>query len=184
MGPCDLQDKGILELSTYMQLWGLIFGLVTLVVALGKTEGRGVGGGEGAAEEEDDDSEEGGVWGAYKQLIAVLNLRAVQQLSLVLLTMRLGVLAAEGASALKLLEKGVSKESLALLVLIDFPCELASAVLAGRWASHAGQPMQPWLVGMWIRLVMGAATTYLVGVFPTEAPGPRQRPQPRTSRSS
>ena len=36
------------------------------------------------------------------------------------------------AAPLKLLEKGVSKEALAGLVLLEFPCELLSAVLAGR----------------------------------------------------
>ncbi len=40
----------------------------------------------------------------------------VRQLSLVLLAFRLGVLPAEQAAPLKLLEKGVSKEALAGLV--------------------------------------------------------------------
>ena len=48
------------------------------------------------------------------------------------LNCRLGVLPAEQAAPLKLLEKGVSKEALAGLVLLEFPCELLSAVLAGR----------------------------------------------------
>lgn len=150
-----------MELSSYLRLWGVVFGLVTAIVAFCKPEKV-----TGASEKEDDE-EEISLLGAYKQLWAVLKLRAVQQLCVVLLTMRLGFLAAEGASALKLLEKGVSKESLALLVLIDFPCELLSAVMAGKWASHAGRPFEPWIVGMWIRLVMGMATTYMVGLFPT-----------------
>jgi hypothetical protein len=86
-----------------------------------------------------------GLLGAYRQLWAVVRLRSVQQLAGVLLTMRLGVLAAEGAAALKLLERGVSREALAGLVLLDFPCGLISAVLAGRWASK-GKPFEPWMV--------------------------------------
>ena len=59
---------------------------------------------------------------------------------------RLGVLPAEQAAPLKLLEKGVSKEALAGLVLLEFPCELLSAVLAGRWelfcaAQGAARPL-------------------------------------------
>jgi hypothetical protein len=47
-------------------------------------------------------------------------------------TYRLGVLPAESTAALKLLDKGVAKESLAALVLAQFPVDLVSAVVAGR----------------------------------------------------
>ena len=74
---------------------------------------------------------------------------------------RLGMLPAEQAAPLKLLEKGVSKEALAGLVLLEFPCELASAVLAGRWASSP-TPFTPFMLGYKIRLVMAAAVTLVV----------------------
>jgi len=154
------KDAGVIELGAYLRAWGVVFGLVTALVAFVKREKKG-------AEEEEQLS----LLDAYHQLWAILQLRPVLQLSAVLLTMRLGILAAEGASALKLLEKGVSKESLAVLVLIDFPCELASAVLAGRWASHSKRPLDPWMVGMWIRLGCGFTVTYLVSLFPTEGDG-------------
>eukprot|EP00951_Prasinocladus_malaysianus_P019138 scaffold154446_cov20-Prasinocladus_malaysianus.AAC.2 len=57
------QDTGILELGTYLRLWGCIFALVTLLVAYGKREG--------AAAEEDSLT----LVEAYKQLWAVLRLR-------------------------------------------------------------------------------------------------------------
>lgn len=65
------------------------------------------------------------------------------------------MLPAESAAAFKLLEKGVSKESLAVLVLIEFPMETVSAVLAGRWAA-AARPFDPWLAGYRLRLVLAA----------------------------
>ena len=71
------------------------------------------------------------------------------------------MLPAEQAAPLKLLEKGVSKEALAGLVLLEFPCELASAVLAGRWASSP-KPFAPFMLGYKIRLVMAAAVTLVV----------------------
>lgn len=71
------------------------------------------------------------------------------------------MLPAEQAAPLKLLEKGVSKEALAGLVLLEFPCELASAVLAGRWASSP-TPFTPFMLGYKIRLVMAAAVTLVV----------------------
>jgi hypothetical protein len=57
-----------------------------------------------------------GIREAYGQLWGVVRLPAVQKLALVLLAFRLGMLPAELAAPLKLLEKGVSKEALAGLV--------------------------------------------------------------------
>ena len=71
------------------------------------------------------------------------------------------MLPAEQAAPLKLLEKGVSKEALAGLVLLEFPCELASAVLAGRWAASP-TPFTPFMLGYRIRLVMAACVTVVV----------------------
>lgn len=75
------------------------------------------------------------------------------------------MLPAEQAAPLKLLEKGVSKEALAGLVLLEFPCELASAVLAGRWASSP-TPFTPFMLGYKIRLLMAAAVTLVVSHVP------------------
>ena len=58
-----------------------------------------------------------GIKESYAQLWAVVRLPAVRKLALVLLAFRLAVLPAEQAAPLKLLEKGVSKEALAGLVL-------------------------------------------------------------------
>ena len=69
---------------------------------------------------------------------------------------------------MKLLEKGVSKEALAGLVLLEFPCELVSAFLAGRWAT-TGTPSTPWLVGYRLRLATAAGVTLLVSRFPVGA---------------
>jgi hypothetical protein len=69
---------------------------------------------------------------AYRQLWGVVQLPAVWRLSLLLVTYRLGVMVAESAASLKLLDKGVAKETLAFLVLFQFPVELVSALIAGR----------------------------------------------------
>lgn len=69
---------------------------------------------------------------AHDNALPQVCLRPIWGLSFLLLSYRLGVLPAESASALKLLDKGVAKEALAALVLVQFPVELASAVIAGR----------------------------------------------------
>ncbi|KAG2442242.1 hypothetical protein HYH02_009726 [Chlamydomonas schloesseri] len=117
-------------------------------------------------------SSPGGVLGeladAYLGLWRVVRLPAVWRLSALLLTYRLGVLAAEGAASLKLIDKGVAKEALAFLVLFQFPVELLSAVVAGRWAaSHS--PYWPFMTGYVLRLLTAVATVALTAAFPAGA---------------
>lgn len=112
---------------------------------------------------------------AYLQLWGVTRLPAVWKLTAFLLTSRLGILAAEGAASLKLIDKGVSKEALATLVLLQFPVELVTALAAGRWAARAS-PARPFLVGYGLRLVAAAATVALVAVFPEGAASMSEHP--------
>ncbi|GLI67167.1 hypothetical protein VaNZ11_011380 [Volvox africanus] len=105
---------------------------------------------------------------AYLQLWRVARLPAVWRLTALLLTSRLGTMAAEAAASLKLIDKGVAKEALAFLVLFQFPLELLSALVAGRWAaSHS--PYWPYMTGYWLRLATAAATVAVTAVFPAGA---------------
>lgn len=106
---------------------------------------------------------------AYSQLWNTIQLPPVRLLCVVLIVARLAMLPAESVAPLKLLEKGVSKESLAGLVLIEFPIELLSALIAGRWAASS-HPLRPWLAGYKIRLTMAAMTTLCVALFPVGVP--------------
>lgn len=106
---------------------------------------------------------------AYSQLWNTIQLPPVRLLCAVLIVARLAMLPAESVAPLKLLEKGVSKESLAGLVLIEFPIELLSALVAGRWAASS-HPLRPWLAGYKIRLSMAALTTLCVAFFPVGVP--------------
>lgn len=101
-----------------------------VAVAPGTSDGASAGG-YGAVQE---------VVAAYRQLWGVVQLPAVWALSAFLLTYRLGVLSTESAYSLKLIDKGVSKEALAFLVLFQFPVELCTAVLAGRWVADKARP--------------------------------------------
>lgn len=110
-----------------------------------------------------------GIFKAYSQLWDTIQLPPVKLLCVVLIVARLAMLPAESVAPLKLLEKGVSKESLAGLVLIEFPIELLSALVAGRWAASS-HPLRPWLAGYKIRLAMAAMTTLCVALFPAGVP--------------
>jgi PAT family acetyl-CoA transporter-like MFS transporter 1 len=60
----------------------------------------------------------------------------------VLLTAKIGFIANDAVTALKLLEKGFSKEDLALAVLIDFPFQIIFGYYAVRW-SNGARPLKP-----------------------------------------
>jgi PAT family acetyl-CoA transporter-like MFS transporter 1 len=194
-------DKAVVSLREYLELWGWIYLIVTVAVALFKKETM-VHEDETAPpiDKEPQEAEDGprrsqrisrarrklsnvengidvdalqetpskkyrGIINAYAQLWRTIRLPPVKLLSLVLIIARLGMLPAESAAPLKLLEKGVSKEALAGLVLIEFPIELLSALVAGQWAASS-HPLRPWLVGYKIRLAVAAATTICVAFFP------------------
>jgi PAT family acetyl-CoA transporter-like MFS transporter 1 len=98
----------------------------------------------------------------------VVNLPSVRLLAILLMIARLGVLGAETAGPLKLLEKGVSKEALAGLVLVEFPIELLVAVISGRWAASS-HPLKPYFTGYKLRLFLAFATTTVIYNFPVGA---------------
>ena len=61
---------------------------------------------------------------------------------LVLLVAKIGFIANEAVTGLKLLEKGFGKEDLALAVLIDFPFQILVGYYAAKW-SNGPQPLKP-----------------------------------------
>ncbi|KAL3680660.1 hypothetical protein R1sor_023616 [Riccia sorocarpa] len=109
-----------------------------------------------------------GVRRMYRRLWAVLTLPNIRSLSFVLLVCKLGSVTAEAVGVFKLMEKGVTREMVSLVVLIEFPLELLFAVFAGKWASR-GRPFSPWVVGYYMRLGMAAISTCLVALFPVGA---------------
>ncbi|KAF8059178.1 hypothetical protein HT031_005350 [Scenedesmus sp. PABB004] len=186
---------GIVSLRGYISFWGWAFAAITVAIACLKTESdhyvtaaeeRRKARAAAAARRGDAARRAGGLravpsgWAdiashrraeisaAYVQLWEVVRLPAIWGLSALLLSYRLGVLPAESAASLKLLDKGVAKEALAALVLLQFPVELASAVIAGRWAA-AHSPIQPFLAGYFVRLGMAVALTGLASAFPPGA---------------
>lgn len=90
----------------------------------------------------------------------------IQILLIVHFVAKLGFQANESITNLKLVEKGLGREDLALAVLIDFPCQIIGGYLAGRW-SVGDRPLQPWLRASWLRLAFAALWTIIVARFPT-----------------
>lgn len=95
----------------------------------------------------------------------------IQTLCTIHLIAKIGFQANDAVTDLKLVEKGLSKEDLALVVLIDFPFQILGGWLAGRW-SVGEHKLLPWLHGYWIRLGFALMSMGLVRWFPRTGPVP------------
>ncbi|CAO1623051.1 unnamed protein product [Parajaminaea phylloscopi] len=155
-------DYPVLSLSGYLKFASVAFVLVTLWLAFFKNE------------EEDDarDSDSStpaepslednlGLRGAYEVMWKICKLRHVQMFLLIHLVAKIGFQANEAVTGLKLVEKGFSKEDLALAVLIDFPFQIVLGYLAARW-SKGDKALTPWLWGYGARLLFAVVSMGIV----------------------
>jgi hypothetical protein len=169
-----------------MRFWAVLFILVTLWLALFKVEDP--------VSEDDPDMD---VRKVYKVMWSIVQLKSkfshsahtgqlllntsdIQSFLLVHLICKIGFQVNDGVTGLKLLEKGLSKEDLAVAVLLDFPAQMIAGWLAAKWsrptaspggrhplsASGTGQMLRPWVTAFWARLGMAACATVVVWAFP------------------
>lgn len=91
---------------------------------------------------------------------------------LIHLVAKIGFQANDAVTSLKLIEKGFSKEDLALAVLIDFPFQLVLGYFAARW-SRGDKALTPWLWGYGARLCFAVLSMGIVAGLSrsTHAPG-------------
>jgi len=88
----------------------------------------------------------------------------VQLLIFVHFFAKIGFVAHE-ATSLKLVEKGLKREDLAVAVLIDFPFQILGGWLAAKW-SRGDKPLRPWLYAFWPRFFFGLVSVLTVLWFP------------------
>lgn len=156
--PSSESAFGLVSLEGYLRFWGIVYAIMTVLVGLFKREDRVR-------------SDDGSILSVYKTMWNVLNLKHIQTLILVHCVAKVGFQANEAVTNLKLLEKGLSKEDLALTVLIDFPFEIIFGYYAAKW-STGKNPLQPWLQAFLGRLVFAVLSMFVVMMFPKSGAGP------------
>jgi PAT family acetyl-CoA transporter-like MFS transporter 1 len=156
-----------------MRFWAVVFFLFTIWLALYKTEDP--------VSTDDPDMD---VRKVYSVMWSIIRLKNIQSLLIVLLVCKIGFQVNESVTSLKLLEKGLSREDLAVAVLIDFPAQMIIGWLAAKWsrpatagkhpltsgagtAAAAGSVLRPWIYGFWARLAMAAFSAVVVSAYPT-----------------
>jgi MFS transporter, PAT family, solute carrier family 33 (acetyl-CoA transportor), member 1 len=90
----------------------------------------------------------------------------VQSILILHFIAKIGFQANDAVSQLKMVEKGLSREDLAIVVLIDFPFQILGGWIAGKFSTgHA--PLRPWMWAFWPRLAFAFITTLIVYYFPS-----------------
>lgn len=89
----------------------------------------------------------------------------MQILLVVHLLAKIGWQANDAVTQLKMVEKGLGREDLAVTVLIDFPFQIVGGWLAGKW-SRGEKPLRAWIYSFWPRLALTLLFTLMVYWFP------------------
>lgn len=100
----------------------------------------------------------------YVKLWNVTKLPAIRQLIVVLLLGKAGFSAFDNISALKLLDAGFPKQSMALMAVFQAPASLVTSIIAGGLASKYG-PVLPYVTGFAVRVVMSLSGPILLAYF-------------------
>jgi hypothetical protein len=145
-------DTGLVSLSGALSAAGWLYLFVTVGLAIAKKE--------------DLTKNDEGVLDVYKVMFGILRLKNVQTLIIVHLIAKIGFQANDGATMMKLLDKGFGQDNLSLTVLIDFPFEIGLGYYVGKWSSIYG-PMQLWSWGFTGRILAALVGQFIVWVFPS-----------------
>ncbi|KAH7345079.1 acetyl-coenzyme A transporter 1-domain-containing protein [Rhizoctonia solani] len=150
----------LLSLGGYLRFWGFACYAVTLGLLIFKKEDPV------AADDPDLNLKK-----VYEIMWSICKLKHVQSICIIHMVAKIGFQANDAVTSLKLVEKGLSKEDLALAVLIDFPAQIIGGWYAASW-SRGSRPLRPWLWAFWVRLGFAAAAMGLIYFFPDIKPVP------------
>lgn len=144
--------KGMVTLPDFLFFWGAVFLITTTLVALLKKEHT-----NGKVNREETQS----VKEAYGLLLSILRMPAVQKFCLMILTAKIGFSASDAVTGLKLVERGVPKEHLALLAVPMVPLQILLPLLISKYTAGP-KPLNVFHRAMPFRLLMGLEFAFLV----------------------
>lgn len=114
------QTDGIVSFESYMLFWGVVFLLCTSLVWWFKHE------------TDDGHESEQSIMEAYSCLYKIIKLPSVQTLTFILLTAKVCFSASENVGAFKLIEHGVTKETIAFIGSLMVPIQLIMPIVISR----------------------------------------------------
>ncbi|XP_053315591.1 acetyl-coenzyme A transporter 1 [Spea bombifrons] len=139
------QPTGMVTLQDFLFFWGTVFLITTTFVALLKKEYQS----ERPNREETESVKE-----AYGLLLSIVRMPAVLKFCVMILTAKIGFSAADAVTGLKLVERGVPKEHLALLAVPMVPLQILLPLIISKYTAGP-KPLNVFYKAMPIRLLMG-----------------------------
>ncbi|XP_055912515.1 acetyl-coenzyme A transporter 1 [Eupeodes corollae] len=153
------KDEGMVTLPDFLWFWGLCFLVATTLVAIFKREN---------SEESDErftDHPELDIKESYKILIDILRMRPIQILAAILLTVKVTFAASDAVTSLKLIDAGVPKEKLALLIIPVIPLQIILPLVVSRY-TNGPKPMDVYVKAIPYRMIFSGTATLIAFFCP------------------
>ncbi|EDV23803.1 uncharacterized protein TRIADDRAFT_26229 [Trichoplax adhaerens] len=146
-------EKGIVSIDQFFLFWGIIFIITTTMVFLFKHE-------KAVADIEMKELRKG-ITHTYSQLFRILKLPAVTSYVLIILFCKVGFAATDGITALKLVEAGIHRETLALIGIPLVPLQILLPFVISKYTTGP-TPLNVFLKAMPYRLIIGVGISLVV----------------------
>jgi len=146
-----LSKLGVCNMETFMQIWAFIFLAVTVLVGIMKAE-------------IDDEDDSGSVVSIYREMVSVVRLGSVWDLSLILLTSGLPFI--DGIVGVRFQEAGVSSDVIALLATLTTPVHILLPWLVSKFFGDNSKPFSNYMQVFPMRVLLQIVSVLLVVVAP------------------
>lgn len=156
----DLESGGLVTLSGFLWFWGLVFLATTTLVAIFKRENDVPVSGEHREEQPDLNIKQ-----TYQLLLDIIKLKPIQLLALILMTVKVTFSASDAVSSLKLIDAGVPKDKLALLVVPLVPLQIVLPLVISKYTTGP-KPMAVYLKAIPYRIGLGVLASVIVYMTP------------------
>ncbi|CAF4973732.1 unnamed protein product, partial [Rotaria socialis] len=153
----ELQITGLITLPGFLLFWGIIFAISTTLVALFKHE---------VDETIVSNEPHFGLVDTYKVLLKVLRLPSIRSMAVILLTIKIGFSAVDSMTGLELIERGVKKDSLALLAIPLTPLEILLPFFIAKYTTGR-KPLNVFANSHPFRLFLGIIMALFVYFTPS-----------------
>lgn len=162
-------DEGLVTLPGFLYFWGLTFLVSTTLVALLKrehNEKRNRINSNGSVSSEHVENPELNIAQSYKLLLNIIKMKPIQILTVILLTVKISFAACDAVSSLKLIDAGVPKDKLALLVVPLVPLQIVLPLVISKYTTGP-RPMDVYVRAIPYRLLLTLLATGVVWLTPS-----------------
>lgn len=147
------------SISGFLFFWGICFLVTTTLVAVLKRERQE------PSEHRPNEHEELNIFDSYKLLFKIINMRPIKILAAILLTVKFTFAACDSVTSLKLVEAGVPKDKLALLVVPLVPLQIFLPLVVSKYTTGP-KPMEVYIKAIPYRIIFAILASAIVWLTP------------------